>query len=127
MTDQEPIVILYCIDRAYLPQAGIALAALLDSAPQARFEVLVAAFDREIESFNTVFGAVLATRSNCRLRFVDLDESLFETLPVTSSFSRSIYTRIVMARFVDRTYARVLYLDADTIAAPALLSVAIAA
>jgi lipopolysaccharide biosynthesis glycosyltransferase len=115
MSEQEPIVVLYCIDDAYLPQAGIALASLLDSNRKARFEIVVAAIDRNRRHFETVFGAVLAKRRHAALSYVDLDDGLFADLRVTKAFSRSAYTRIILQRFIDARHARVLYLDADTI------------
>jgi lipopolysaccharide biosynthesis glycosyltransferase len=65
MSEQEPIVVLYCIDDAYLPQAGIALASLLDSNRKARFEIVVAAIDRNRTHFETVFGAVSILMTGC--------------------------------------------------------------
>jgi lipopolysaccharide biosynthesis glycosyltransferase len=115
MTREPPITVLYCIDNAYLPQAGVALSALLDAAPDARFEVVVAAFGLDVGLSEAVFGAVLQRRDNASLRFVAVDEGLFEGLPVTRDFSRSIYTRLVLQRFIAPETERVLYLDADTI------------
>lgn len=114
-TPQEPITVLYCIDNAYLRQAGIALASLLASTPRARFEVVIAAFERDRQQSRAVFATVLARHGNCTLRYVDLDGDLFRDLPVTRNFSRSIYTRLILARFIEPRQRRLLYLDADTI------------
>lgn len=112
----EPIVVLYCVDDAYVAQAAISLASLLDNAPGDRFEVIVAAFQRDPALSQAIFAPMLEARPNCVLRFVDLDDGLFENLPVTRNFSRSIYIRLILQRFVERHYRRLLYLDADTIA-----------
>lgn len=111
----EPIAILYCIDDAYVRQAAVALASLLDAMPDTRFEVTVAAVERDPALCEAVFAPVMARRRNAVLRFVDLDGSLFDGLPVTRTFSHSIYTRLVLQRFVDPRHRRLLYLDADTI------------
>lgn len=111
----EPIVVLYCIDDAYVPQAAISLASLLDRTPGARFEVIVASFQRDPALSKAVFTPILETARNCALRFVDLDDGLFQDLPVTKSFSRSIYIRLILQRFIESHYRRLLYLDADTI------------
>lgn len=115
MAKDEPITILYCVDNAYLPQAGVAAASLLDSTPSARFDIVIAAFDRDRALSAAVFDPVMTRRPHGRIRFVDLDDDLFNDLPVTRTFSRSIYTRLVLQRFIDPDCTRVLYLDADTI------------
>ena len=112
----EPIVVLYCVDDAYVAQAAISLASLLDNAPGDRFEVIVAAFQRDPALSQAIFAPMLEARPNCVLRFVDLDDGLFGNLPVTRNFSRSIYIRLILQRFVEPHYRRLLYLDADTIA-----------
>ncbi|MFC2254415.1 glycosyltransferase family 8 protein [Labrys portucalensis] len=111
----EPIVVLYCIDDAYIRQAAISLASLLDKTPARRIEVTIAAFDRDYALSKAVFTRVLQAHRHCTLRFVDLDDRLFQGLPVTRSFSRSIYARLILQRFIEPHHRRLLYLDADTI------------
>jgi len=112
----DPVAVLYCIDDAYVPQAAVSLGSLFDNAPGARFEVTIAAFQRDPALSEAAFAPVLARHPRCSLRFVDLPDQLFQDLPVTGQFSRSIYIRLILQRFIDHPHRRILYLDADTIA-----------
>jgi lipopolysaccharide biosynthesis glycosyltransferase len=115
MTLKPPMTVLYCVDNTYLAQAGVALASLLDATPGAHVDVVIAAFGRDRSRSEAIFDAVLRRHDKVRLRFVDLEDELFEGLPVTRAFSPSIYSRLVLGRFMEADCARVLYLDADTI------------
>ncbi|MCJ2038556.1 glycosyltransferase family 8 protein [Methylobacterium sp. J-059] len=111
----DPICILFCIDRAYLRQAGVTLGSILEHNPTTAFEVYVAGFDRDPAASEAIFARLAARHGSCTIRYADLEEGLFADLPVTRQFSASIYTRIVLDRFIDRRHGRVLYLDADTV------------
>lgn len=112
----RPICLLLCVDDRYLTQAAIALASVLDSNPDTAFAVTLATFDRDPARAEALFAPLLARHPACRLVYRDLDDAgLFEGLPVTRQFSRSIYTRILFDRFVDEVHERVLYLDADVV------------
>jgi lipopolysaccharide biosynthesis glycosyltransferase len=112
----RPICLLFCVDDGYLAQAAVALASILESNPSTAVAVTLAAFDRDPARAEALFAPLLARHPACRLVYRDLDDTtLFDGLPVTRRFSRSIYTRILFDRFVDEAHERVLYLDADVV------------
>ena len=113
----RPICLLLCVDDRYLAQAAVALASILESNFGTAFAVTLAAFDRDAARSEALFAPLLARHPACQLVYRDLDDTaLFDGLPVTPRFSRSIYTRILFDRFVDEAHDRVLYLDADVVA-----------
>ncbi len=114
-TDPTSICVLYTLDNTYLKQAGVCLAAMLDSNPTSHFSVSIATFNRDVALSNAIFDLVLSRHKNCRLIFKDMDEALFSDLPVTQAFSKSIYTRLIFDRIIDAEFARVLYMDVDTL------------
>ena len=112
----RPICVLLCVDDRYLAQAAVALSSILASNPRTALAVTLAAFDRDSARAEALFAPLLARHPACRLVYRDLDgTALFDGLPVTRQFSRSIYSRILFDRFVDEAHDRVLYLDADVV------------
>ncbi len=115
-----PIHVLFCIDNNYLVQAATSISSILKSNQENTFVIYVAAFARDRIVCDAVFGAV-EKANNLILRFVDLDDNLFEGYPTTKYFSKSIYSRLIFDRFLDASINRLIYLDADTITCGDLL------
>ncbi|WP_342152720.1 glycosyltransferase family 8 protein [Methylorubrum sp. SB2] len=114
MTDR-PICLLLCIDAAYLRQAGITLASILESNPGKPIDVTLVGSGLTPAQVDSVFAPLGARHPALRLHFREMDPAALPDLPVTRQFSSSIYTRILLDRFIDRSHERVLYLDADTV------------
>ncbi|WP_336491537.1 glycosyltransferase family 8 protein [Methylobacterium nigriterrae] len=109
------ICILFCVDTAYLGQAGVALSSILASNPHSAFEVYIAGFDCDPKASEAIFEGVTAKHPSCRVIYKDFDAGLFAAFPVTRHISRSAYTRILAGQFVDPRHTRLLYLDADIV------------
>lgn len=114
MTDQ-PICLLLCIDATYLRQAGITLASILESNPGKLLDVTLVGSGLTRAQIDSVFAPLSARYPALRMHFREMDPAALPDLPVTRQFSSSIYIRILLDRFIDRSQARVLYLDADTV------------
>ncbi|MBV9077397.1 MAG: glycosyltransferase family 8 protein [Methylobacteriaceae bacterium] len=115
MTAKTTIHVLFCIDRGYVAQAGVAIASLVASNPESALEISIASFDPLLDASERIFASASRRHPDCRIRCYHLDEGAFADLPTTQRFSTSIYTRIILDRFIDSQQTRVLYLDADTL------------
>ena len=113
--------ILYCIDDAYLAQAAVSLSSVLKSNPVAHINVTIAGLGLEKGRAAGLFTPLLKRHPRCRIAIHDLNTEMFAGLPVTPRFSKSVYTRILLDRFMGPEVERVLYLDADTIVQADLL------
>ncbi len=108
------ITILFCIDNNYAVQTATSISSIIRSNPNQSFNVNIAFFGRDVQKTDMIFKG-FCVFPNLSLTIIDLEETLFYSLPTTKQFSKSIYARLVFDKFVDEGIDRILYLDADTI------------
>lgn len=104
--------ILVTLNEAYIPCLNVMLTSLLQSNPDARFDVYLLHTDIHEQALRDT-RALLAGRG--ALLPIPADPSRLQDAPTTSRYPREMYYRIFAARYLPESLERVLYLDPDVI------------
>ncbi len=104
--------LLFALDRGYIPAFLNCLRSILLNGGMDGYNVYVLHSDLDAPSQDAV-RAALGDAGQCR--FICVDPSLFDGLPVTKRYPRQIYYRIAAPMLLPSETERVLYLDADTL------------
>lgn len=104
--------ILVTLNEAYIPCLNVMLTSLLQSNPDAGFDVYLLHTDIREQALRDT-RALLAGRG--ALLPIPADPSRLQDAPTTSRYPREMYYRIFAARYLPESLERVLYLDPDVI------------
>lgn len=104
--------ILVTLNEAYIPCLNVMLTSLLQSNPDAGFDVYLLHTDIREQALRDT-RALLAGRG--ALLPIPADPCRLQDAPTTSRYPREMYYRIFAARYLPESLERVLYLDPDVI------------
>jgi lipopolysaccharide biosynthesis glycosyltransferase len=105
------INLLFATDNNYIEHVAVVLASVFDNNPNANFKIYY--IIDEVSVKNKIKFESFLIKYNCKVEFLLIDCTIFNSVVLTHHFSKSVYFRLMMAELVKED--KILYLDADTI------------
>jgi lipopolysaccharide biosynthesis glycosyltransferase len=109
----RPFTVLFGADKAYVAHLATAICSLLDNNKSSFFNIVIITSGVGFSIEDSARITALVKSYGQVVRFENLNESLFDDLPLTHHFQISMYYRLYAAEILDEDVC--LYLDSDLV------------
>jgi len=107
--------VVFTADTAYALPLAVAVRSVIDaSAEGAKLDILILSYGLDTQVRSALLSSWVAHKP-VSIRFVEIDRSSLSLLADLGPISVNVYTKLMVADYVDQACRRVIFLDADVI------------